>query len=100
MNARLILDIFCALVGLVCVSPLLGVVGLFVKLADGGPVLYKAKRVGVDGKTFTLYKFRTMVVGADHCGSGITWKDDSRVTRLGRFLRKTKIDELPNCSMF
>lgn len=76
-------------------SPFLSVLSIFVKLADGGPILYRAKRVGKDGKHFDLYKFRTMVPDADTMGPGITALADGRVTRVGRILRKYKLDEFP-----
>ena len=59
-------------------------------------IFYKSKRVGKDGKLFDLYKFRTMVPNADQIGGSSTADDDPRVTRIGRILRKTKLDELPN----
>lgn len=60
-----------------------------------GPVFYRARRVGKGGKLFLMYKFRTMVANADQLGPSITVRDDPRITRVGRFLRKTKLDELP-----
>jgi lipopolysaccharide/colanic/teichoic acid biosynthesis glycosyltransferase len=76
-------------------SPLLLVAAASTKLYDGGPVLYRARRIGKDGKPFDLLKFRSMVVNADKIGAPLTSKNDSRVTPIGRILRKTKIDELP-----
>lgn len=66
-----------------------------IKVQDGGPVFYKAKRVGLHGSIFKLFKFRTMVMNADKIGAVITVQNDPRVTKIGRFLRKTKLDELP-----
>ncbi len=87
------------LVATVCVllvlSPLFFIVALFVKIGDGGPVLYRQRRVGQHIKPFLLYKFRTMVVDADRAGTFITAKGDFRITSAGRVLRKTKLDELP-----
>lgn len=80
---------------LVLLSPLLICIGLVVKLADGGPVLHIARRMGRYGKTFGLYKFRTMVVDAASVGPGVTGATDPRVTRIGAVLRRTKLDELP-----
>jgi len=88
-------DISGAILGLVLLSPLLLFCGLWVKLDSPGPIFYRATRVGQRGRLFRLYKFRTMVVGADRLGPGITVSADSRVTRSGRVLRKTKLDELP-----
>lgn len=73
-------------------------VALLVKLDSPGPVLFRQKRLGKDGKVFEMLKFRSMCVGAEHTGSGVySGKGDSRVTRMGRILRATSIDELPQC---
>jgi lipopolysaccharide/colanic/teichoic acid biosynthesis glycosyltransferase len=88
-------DLVAAIAGLVILSPLLLVIGLAVKLQDGGPIFYRAPRIGKDGRPFRLYKFRTMVVDADRRGPGITSNGDTRVTPVGRWLRRTKLDELP-----
>jgi lipopolysaccharide/colanic/teichoic acid biosynthesis glycosyltransferase len=76
--------------------PLMLVVALLIKTSSRGPILYKQKRVGKDGKVFTLYKFRTMVDNAeDHVGPVLAAKDDGRVTPIGRVLRRVRMDELP-----
>jgi FlaA1/EpsC-like NDP-sugar epimerase/lipopolysaccharide/colanic/teichoic acid biosynthesis glycosyltransferase len=82
-------------VGLVLLAPVLLVIALVVKLHDRGPVFYRATRVGKDGVGFKLYKFRSMTIGADKTGPAITAHNDARVTSIGRFLRNTKLDELP-----
>jgi lipopolysaccharide/colanic/teichoic acid biosynthesis glycosyltransferase len=88
-------DAVCSLFGLaVLVLPLLFVAAL-TKLHDGGPVLYRGVRIGRRGRPFRILKFRTMVVNADRIGGPSTADDDARVTRIGRFLRKYKLDELP-----
>jgi lipopolysaccharide/colanic/teichoic acid biosynthesis glycosyltransferase len=92
---RRLVGVLAALAGLVVLSPLLLLLAIAVKLQDGGPALYLATRVGKDGKLFTLYKFRTMVVNAEQLGAGITTSGDARITRVGRWLRRTKLDELP-----
>jgi len=76
--------------------PIMLIAALLMKIASPGPVLYKQKRVGKDGKLFTLYKLRTMVNNAEE-NTGPVWADenDSRVTPIGRFLRRTRLDELP-----
>ena len=75
------------------------IVGCAIKLEDGGPIFYKAKRIGKNGKIFNMYKFRSMIVNAPNWtnadGSSFNAADDSRVTKVGRFIRKTSIDELP-----
>ncbi|MEI8105460.1 MAG: sugar transferase [Actinomycetes bacterium] len=89
------LDIAIAGAGLVVASPLLALSAIAVKL-DGGPVLYRQVRVGMDGKDFELLKLRTMVVGAEKIGAGFAVdKGDSRITRAGRTLRRLSLDELP-----
>ena len=75
---------------------MLAAAALAVKLADGGPVLFKQTRVGKNGDDFELLKLRTMVVGAESQGAGYAVdRGDTRITRVGRFLRRTSIDELP-----
>lgn len=88
-------DVAASLTGLVVLSPLFLLFSLYVKIDSPGPVFYRATRVGKDGRLFRLFKFRSMVINADGQGPGITAAGDSRVTRAGRFLRRTKIDELP-----
>jgi exopolysaccharide biosynthesis polyprenyl glycosylphosphotransferase len=85
-----------ALVGLVIVFPVMVAVALAVKLSSRGPVFYRQTRVGLNGKNFTLYKFRSMGVNAEQ-GTGAVWatKNDPRVTPLGKWLRKLRLDELP-----
>ena len=82
--------------GLAIASPLLALAAIAIKLADGGPVLYRQTRVGKDGVDFELYKLRTMVVGAERLGAG--WAVDAgdpRITPVGRVLRRLSLDELP-----
>ena len=71
------------------------IAALAIMLESGGPVLYRGWRVGRDGEIFRIYKFRSMVANADRSGSALTTAGDSRVTRVGRALRRTKLDELP-----
>ena len=81
---------------LVIASPVLALAALAIKLEDGGPVLYRQTRVGRDGSDFELLKLRTMVVGAETMGAGLSVdRGDSRITRTGRLLRKLSLDELP-----
>lgn len=75
--------------------PLL-IIGLIIKLESNGPILFKQKRLGLNGKEFEIYKFRSMVVGAENKGSGVySMKGDPRVTKVGKIIRATSIDELP-----
>jgi len=90
------LDVATAGLGLAVASPALAVAGLAIKLGDGGPVLYRQRRVGLDGKEFELLKLRTMEVGAERKGAGYAVNEgDPRITRVGRLLRRLSIDELP-----
>jgi lipopolysaccharide/colanic/teichoic acid biosynthesis glycosyltransferase len=88
-------DIICAGGGLVIVSPALLLIAILVKLSDHGPILFKQQRVGGGGRLFWILKFRTMVANAERLGLSVTKAGDPRITRLGRFLRKSKLDELP-----
>jgi lipopolysaccharide/colanic/teichoic acid biosynthesis glycosyltransferase len=89
------LDFVSALIGLIVLSPLFLITSLAIKLTSRGPVFHRGERVGLNGRLFHLYKFRTMIVDAAAIGPGITIQDDPRVTAVGRLLRSTKIDELP-----
>jgi lipopolysaccharide/colanic/teichoic acid biosynthesis glycosyltransferase len=90
------LDVAGAALGLAVASPVLAAAAAAIKLEDGGPVLYRQERVGVEGSEFELLKLRTMVVGAEGMGAGFAVdQGDSRITRVGRFLRRTSLDELP-----
>jgi lipopolysaccharide/colanic/teichoic acid biosynthesis glycosyltransferase len=89
-------DVALASFGLVLASPFIAAAGVAVKLQDGGPILYRQRRVGKDGVEFELLKVRTMVEGAEKLGAGYAVdKGDSRITRTGRILRRLSIDELP-----
>jgi lipopolysaccharide/colanic/teichoic acid biosynthesis glycosyltransferase len=90
------LDVAGSALGLAVSSPVLAVAALAIKLEDGGPVLYRQRRVGWNGEEFDLLKLRTMVVGAEKLGAG--WavnRGDPRITRVGRLLRRLSLDELP-----
>ncbi len=86
---------FLAIIGLLILSPVLIVLAVTVKLVDGGPIVYRARRIGRNGHEFSLLKFRTMIISADKRGGGLTTKHDPRITPVGSFLRKLKLDELP-----
>ncbi|MFN8582198.1 MAG: sugar transferase [Gemmatimonadaceae bacterium] len=89
------LDVCVALVGLLLLWPLLLVIGIAVYASSGRPILYRGVRTGRLGRPFRILKFRTMVANAEHLGGGSTARDDPRITRVGRFLRRHKLDELP-----
>jgi lipopolysaccharide/colanic/teichoic acid biosynthesis glycosyltransferase len=93
--AKRVLDLFVALLGLLLVSPLFVLVAASIKLDSRGPVFYGGLRVGQGGRPFRMLKFRTMVVNAERLGASSTADDDPRVTRVGRLLRRFKLDELP-----
>ena len=88
-------DIVVSLLGILITSPILLVVSVLIKLTSKGPVFYKQERIGKDEKPFFILKFRTMVVNADQQGLKITVGGDKRITGVGKFLRKSKLDELP-----
>jgi lipopolysaccharide/colanic/teichoic acid biosynthesis glycosyltransferase len=96
LNAvRRLLDVAVSAVGLVALSPLLAIVALLVKVTSKGPAFHRGERVGLYGRPFRIVKFRSMVAGAAQTGPGITHAADARVTPFGGFLRRFKIDELP-----
>jgi lipopolysaccharide/colanic/teichoic acid biosynthesis glycosyltransferase len=89
-------DVVGASVGLVLASPVLAAAAVAIKLEDGGPVFYRQRRVGYQGRDFDLLKLRTMVVGAERQGAGFAVnRGDPRITRTGRLLRRLSLDELP-----
>src|SRR5437870_1181829 len=88
-------DVFLSFCGLVVLSPLFVIIGALIKASDGGAVFYRQVRVGMHGRPFRIRKFRTMVPLADSTGPLVTGDRDARVTRIGRILRRTKLDELP-----
>lgn len=93
--AKRLFDVFCAGLGLLLLSPLWILVAIWIKLDSPGPVLFRQERVGRFGQPFFIHKFRSMRVDAPVLGPQITVGDDPRITRSGRFLRASKIDELP-----
>jgi lipopolysaccharide/colanic/teichoic acid biosynthesis glycosyltransferase len=88
-------DLFWTIPGIIILSVPFSLVVLVVWLDDHGPAFYVQERVGLYGRPFELLKFRTMVMNADKIGPTLTVSNDARITRVGRFLRHTKIDELP-----
>jgi len=95
--ARRIFDVVVATVGLLAASPILLLAMLAVKLESRGGAFYRQRRVGRHGREFDVLKLRTMVAGAEHIGAGMAVDSgDARITRVGRILRRTSLDELPN----
>jgi lipopolysaccharide/colanic/teichoic acid biosynthesis glycosyltransferase len=90
-----VFDLICCLVALIALLPLFVILAIAVKLDSRGPVFFSQERVGWGGRRFRLYKFRTMVADAAQCGPAITRGGDWRVTRIGKVLRRFKLDELP-----
>jgi lipopolysaccharide/colanic/teichoic acid biosynthesis glycosyltransferase len=91
------LDVALAAALVVLTAPLLAVAALAIRLESGGPVFYRQRRVGKDGRPFEVWKLRTMVAGAESMGAGIyVLEGDPRITRVGRLLRRFSLDEIPN----
>ena len=88
-------DLFFSLIGISLFLPLGALIGLIIKIEDGGPVFYIQERIGHRGKSFRMIKFRTMIRDADKIGSAITIGNDARITSVGRWLRRFKLDEFP-----
>jgi lipopolysaccharide/colanic/teichoic acid biosynthesis glycosyltransferase len=92
---RRVVDTLISLVVLVILSPVLLIISLAIVIDSKGGVIFKQKRIGKNGKPYSMYKFRTMVPNAQNMGTGVySFADDPRITRVGRFLRKTSLDEL------
>lgn len=91
-----LLDIFISFLALVLLSPVFLLTAVAIKLESPGPVIFKQARLGLNGKEYCIYKFRSMVQNAEHTGSGVySGKGDARVTKVGKIIRATSIDELP-----
>lgn len=101
-----VIDVVCSLAGLLLLSPVLIIVSILIKLESDGPIIFSQDRIGYKGKGFKMYKFRSMVVNAEELkkklaeqnemsGPMFKMKNDPRVTKVGKFIRKTSIDELP-----
>lgn len=93
--SKRVFDLFWSIIGLVFLSPFFIIIAILIKLEDRGPVFFRQERVGYKGKPFKIYKFRTMVADAEIKGGQLTIGRDPRITRVGYWLRKTKLDELP-----
>jgi len=88
-------DIMFSLFGLTIASPLLFLIAILVRVSSQGSVFFRGERVGKDGRNFRIYKFRSMIVGAEEKGGPSTAADDPRLTKIGPFLKKFQLDELP-----
>lgn len=92
-----VLDVCISIIVLIICSPIIIILSILIKSTSEGPIFFKQKRLGLNGENFFIYKFRTMCVGAETIGDGLTIKtaSDNRITKVGGFLRKTGLDELP-----
>jgi len=88
-------DLLFAIVAILMLSPVLLTAAVAIKVYDRGPILFKQKRVGAKGELFEIFKFRSMVINAEKIGGFQTSFSDNRITKVGSFIRKTSIDELP-----
>lgn len=100
------IDVICSIIGLISLSPIFLIVSILIRLESKGEIIFKQKRVGLNGEEFEIYKFRSMVANAEELkeklaeenemsGPMFKMKDDPRITKVGKFIRKTSIDELP-----
>ena len=92
-----ILDFTLSLIALIVLSPVFVIIAIAIKIDSKGPIFFLQERLGKNGKIFKIIKFRTMVVNAEHIGDGLKVKseNDNRITKIGKILRKTSLDELP-----
>lgn len=92
-----ILGLIFSLVGFIILIPIFLIISILIKLTSKGPIFFKQERIGRNGKNFNMYKFRTMIVNAENIGDGIRVrsKNDPRITKIGKILRRTSLDELP-----
>lgn len=90
-----VFDIIVSILMIILLSPVLVAVSIWIKLDSKGPVFYRQERITQYGRVFRIFKFRTMVTGADKIGTLVTTKNDSRITRVGEKIRKCRLDEIP-----
>jgi len=95
MAMKRIMDVVGSALGLLLLLPVLDVVAVIIKLDSPGPIFFRQERVGRGGRSFRILKFRSMVVGAARAGTALTVRADTRITRVGMLLRRSKLDELP-----
>ncbi|MCF6242760.1 MAG: sugar transferase [Bacteroidales bacterium] len=94
-NLKILFDILASVVFIGMMSPIYLLTAFAVKVSSKGPIIFKQKRVGKNGKEFNIYKFRSMVVNAEKNGPQLSYKNDPRITKFGLFMRKTRLDEIP-----
>jgi lipopolysaccharide/colanic/teichoic acid biosynthesis glycosyltransferase len=92
---RRVFEAFIALLALIVLAPIFVLISFGISVSSPGPIFYRQTRVGLHGKLFRVYKFRSMICNADRVGTSVTTSNDSRITKIGRFLRASKIDEAP-----
>ena len=90
-----IIDVILAFIGLIVASPIMAIISIAIKLESRGPVFYCQERVGKNGRVYTMYKLRSMYENAEENGAQWAEEDDPRVTKVGKFIRRTRLDELP-----
>jgi exopolysaccharide biosynthesis polyprenyl glycosylphosphotransferase len=95
-KVKLLIDFSLSFFALIILSPLFIIIAIIIKISSKGPIFYSQERIGRYGKPFMIYKFRSMYANAEVNGPALSSKDDSRITPIGRFLRKTRLDEVPN----
>jgi lipopolysaccharide/colanic/teichoic acid biosynthesis glycosyltransferase len=95
MAVKRMLDVVGSVFGLLVLLPGLAVIAIIIKIDSRGPIFFRQERVGLRGRPFRIFKFRSMKVGAERAGTALTVRADTRVTRVGQLLRRTKLDELP-----
>jgi exopolysaccharide biosynthesis polyprenyl glycosylphosphotransferase len=94
-NAKRLLDVFLSLIAIVILFPVFVALAIIIKISSKGPVLYKQERIGRFGKPFNIYKLRSMVSGAENGTPALSSENDERITKIGKFMRKTHLDEIP-----
>lgn len=95
MISKRLFDLSIVIPGMLLLLPFFGLISVWIKLDSRGPVFFRQIRIGHRGRPFDIWKFRTMILNAEQNGSQLTVGDDPRITRCGRYLRKYKVDELP-----
>ena len=93
--SKRIFDIMMSIFGLIVLAPIFLIIGVWIKIDSKGEIFFRQVRIGLNGKEFKIYKFRTMITDAESKGMQITVGQDNRITKVGQFIRKCKIDEIP-----